>query len=91
MKKNFVEPDIQRLKLNLRENIATSGGCSWPDIQFASYIEGMQLQMMDHYNYMEKWTLYSDLKSKNNVKEVVPFLLSLGSCVVWLSPLNNDE
>ena len=31
MKKFFVEPEIQKLKLNLHENIAVSGGCDLPD------------------------------------------------------------
>lgn len=86
MKKFFVEPDIQKLSLNLHENIATSSGCVWPTIFFFEY----------NYIYVDLHPMavvkpkYESMKSSRNFKEGIPYLKSLGSCVYWVTQPNND-
>ena len=86
MKKFFVEPDIQMMKLNLRENIASSGGCSWPVFLFAGY-GGL---LHSAYDQAQVERDYYAMKANNDLVNVIPFLRSYGSCIIWLSPLNNE-
>lgn len=89
MKKFFIEPDIQKLRLNLRENIATSSGCSWPELGFITYPPRGTLHTI--YNEDQMMAEYQKLKDAHDLVSLVPFLDKLGGCVIWFSQLNNDR
>ena len=64
MKKFFIEPDIQRLKLNLNENIASSSGCELPNFD---YINFNGITMQDGESYLTFMMLYIPMLQNRDV------------------------
>lgn len=83
MKKVFVEPDIQRLKLNLRENIATSSRCAFPEL----FLPTWSPTVSDHFStaYLEaEYLKFRDLGKLDNLYILLNQLP--GSCMYYLIP-----
>ena len=69
MRKFFVEPEIQRLKLNLRENIASSG-CIEP--QFHLVFSGRKFS--NGLDTNDFWIIYDDTLQTGGISAVIDFL-----------------
>ena len=82
MKKFFIEPDIQRLKLNLNENIASSSGCQLPDHQYKEILGGR----VEGGSYAEFGALYVQYLAAGKVKELNELLTisEFANCMSWV-------
>ena len=87
MKKNFIEPDIQRLKVNLHENIANSG-CPWPSPYFIHVKPGDNYYLLTHLESEVVARLHA-YEAAQDRQGVLSYLESLGSCVVWINDDHN--
>ena len=73
MKKTFTEPDIQKLKLNLRENIALSSGCEFPDLFLGRKEYAAETTITnDHLDYR-----YFELRDANNLQGLYDLIAML--------------
>ena len=67
MKKNFVEPSIRKIELNLSENIAESGS-DYKGLHFNAYYEVCTIQNTNYtfHSYAPVWELFGCMSDEYN-------------------------
>ena len=79
MRKVFIEPDIQKLRVNLHENIASSG-CGYPEYHLR-FIGRVFANGLDDDAF---WVMYDTVAAGGSIGDIIDFLTSgpFASCII---------